>query len=91
MIFNTEGGTIRQFLRYPIIINEADAEDNSGTIALNQFIYLSLWYLFTITTYGVWVPSGLFLPGILIGCSIGILYLELMLAGFGLSIERIGG
>lgn len=28
-------------------------------------------------TYGVWVPSGLFLPGIIIGCSVGGLYAEL--------------
>jgi len=36
--------------------------------------FIACWYLFTITTYGVWVPSGLFLPGIIIGCSLGQLY-----------------
>mmetsp|Transcript_8099 Transcript_8099/g.5763 ORF Transcript_8099/g.5763 Transcript_8099/m.5763 type:complete len:134 (+) Transcript_8099:1202-1603(+) len=30
-----------------------------------------LWYLLTIITYGTAVPAGLFLPGILIGCSLG--------------------
>ena len=60
-------------------------------IIINQLMYLSLWYIFTITTYGVWVPAGLFLPGILIGCSVGILYLEFMLMGLGVNIIRIGG
>lgn len=39
--------------------------------------YLGVWYLFTITTYGVWVPAGLFLPGIIIGCCVGALYEEI--------------
>ena len=33
------------------------------------------WYFFTITTYGVNVPSGLFLPGMIIGCGLGDLYI----------------
>ena len=28
-------------------------------------------------TYGVWVPAGLFLPGIIIGCTVGAIYEEL--------------
>ena len=39
-----------------------------------MFIYLSCWYFFTIVTYGVWVPAGLFLPGMIIGCALGSLY-----------------
>ena len=39
-----------------------------------MFVYLACWYLFTITTYGVWVPAGLFLPGMIIGCALGALY-----------------
>ena len=39
--------------------------------------YLACWYIFTITTYGVWVPAGLFLPGIIIGCAIGAIYEEI--------------
>ena len=39
----------------------------------------------------MWVPAGLFLPGILIGCSVGILYLDLLVYGFGMSIDRVGG
>ena len=30
-----------------------------------------IWYLITIVTYGTALPAGLFLPGILIGCSLG--------------------
>jgi len=30
-----------------------------------------IWYGMTILTYGTAVPAGLFLPGILIGCSLG--------------------
>lgn len=58
---------------------------------LDTIIYIVLWYIFTITTYGVWVPAGLFLPGILIGCSLGILYLDLLVFGFDFSIDRLGG
>ena len=49
-------------------------------------IYFALWYSFTITTYGVWVPAGLFLPGILIGCSVGLIYMEIMTDWFGFEI-----
>ena len=34
-------------------------------------IFVSIWYLFTIVTYGTNVPAGLFLPGIIIGCVLG--------------------
>ena len=33
-----------------------------------------LWYVFTITTYGCWIPAGLFLPGIIMGGSMGRFY-----------------
>ena len=39
--------------------------------------FASAWYFFTITTYGVFVPAGLFLPGMIIGCSIGEIYAHL--------------
>ena len=35
------------------------------------FLYFIIWYCFTVITYGSSVPSGIFLPGILIGCSLG--------------------
>ena len=41
---------------------------------MQMFIYLSIWYLWTIVTYGVWVPAGLFLPGMIIGCAVGSFY-----------------
>ena len=37
------------------------------------------------------MPAGIFLPGILIGCSIGILYMDVLVYGFGMNIDRIGG
>ena len=41
--------------------------------------YAMTWYFFTVVTYGVWVPAGLFLPGIIIGCAIGGVYADLEL------------
>lgn len=38
---------------------------------MNQFYFLIIWYLLTITTYGTNVPAGLFLPGMIIGCALG--------------------
>ena len=90
LIFNTEGGTIRNLLHYPVTLKNL-TDEQAPVTTWNIFIYLLLWYLFTITTYGVWVPAGLFLPGILIGCSVGLLYMQMMLQGFDLSIYRIGG
>jgi chloride channel 3/4/5 len=60
-------------------------------IVWNCLIYLGLWYTFTILTYGIWVPAGIFLPGMLIGCSLGLLYLEFLLLGLGMSLLRVGG
>lgn len=54
-------------------------------------IYFCLWYFFTVTTFGVWVPAGIFVPGILMGCSLGMLYLDVLLSGFNMSLLRVGG
>lgn len=43
------------------------------------------------TTYGIWVPAGIFIPGMLIGSSLGLIYLEFMLQGLNMSILRVGG
>jgi len=43
-----------------------------------MLLYVVVWYFFTIVTYGVWVPSGLFLPGMIIGCSVGSIYENLI-------------
>lgn len=37
-------------------------------------IFTMIWFGFTIVTYGVWVPAGLFLPGMIIGCATGSFY-----------------
>jgi len=90
LVFNTEGGTIRQLLNFPVVFK--DINDGASTVSTtNILIFFLVWYLLTITTYGVWVPAGLFLPGIIIGSSIGLLYLQLMVVGLNLNIAQIGG
>ena len=37
------------------------------------------------------MPAGLFLPSIIIGCTVGLLYMEFLIIGFGIPIEHIGG
>jgi H+/Cl- antiporter ClcA len=44
-----------------------------------------------VITFGVWVPAGVFVPGMLIGCTLGLLYLELLVRGFNMSLIRVGG
>ena len=90
LIFNTEGGAIRQLLQFPIEIKLAGTADTSVPV-FDIIIYLLCWYFLTIITYGVTVPAGLFLPGILIGCSVGIIYMDVLVYGFGVNIDRIGG
>ena len=72
MFFNEELGAIRSIL---------SGYEGPGGITLpwdQMLIYLLAWYLFTITTYGVAVPAGLFLPGIIIGCAVGSIYEDLV-------------
>ena len=89
LIFNTEGGTIRQLLAFPAELKD---EENESSVPVSDIaIYFFVWYGLTIITYGVWVPAGLFLPGILIGCSVGILYMDVLVYGFGADINNIGG
>lgn len=71
MFFNEELGAIRSIM---------SAYVKPGGILLpaeQMIVYLLVWYIFTITTYGVWVPAGLFLPGIIIGCAVGAIYEDL--------------
>ena len=92
LIFNTEGGTIRQFFRYPELIgSDVTDKQTSDTIVFTILIYFFLWYIFFITTSGVSVPCGIFLPGMLVGCSLGLMYLEFLLQGMNVSIYRAGG
>ena len=60
LLFNTEGGTIRSIMDYELKLTFYDSA-----------MFTLIWYFFFVTTYGVWVPSGLFLPGIIIGCGLG--------------------
>lgn len=65
LYFNTEGNSIKT------LFNEKEVfKYSAGDLA----IFALTWYMFTITTYGVWIPAGLFLPGIIMGGSIGRLY-----------------
>ena len=34
-------------------------------------VYMACYFLLAVWTYGIQVPSGLFVPGIIIGCSFG--------------------
>ena len=65
LFFNTEGGTIRSLFQ---------DDGNYKTEPADLTIFISCWFLFTITTYGVWIPAGLFLPGIIMGGALGRLY-----------------
>lgn len=38
-----------------------------------------------VTTFGIWVPAGIFVPGMIIGCTVGLLYLEILIKGLGMS------
>jgi chloride channel 7 len=44
-----------------------------------MFMFGVTWYFWTITTYGINVPSGLFLPGMIVGTALGDLYVHTLL------------
>ena len=60
LLLNTEGTVIKAFLNKMAVFDYAPL-----------FLFFIIWYVFTVVTYGTSVPAGLFLPGILIGCSLG--------------------
>jgi H+/Cl- antiporter ClcA len=62
LFFNTEGGTIRTLFKDSKYFNIGGRD-----LAL----FGATWYFFTIITYGVWIPAGLFLPGIIMGGAMG--------------------
>lgn len=64
LFWKTEGGLIRQIMGTAM-----------QCTAGQMIVFTIAWYFFTITTYGVNVPSGLFLPGMIIGCGLGDLYI----------------
>lgn len=60
LFFNTESGVIRA------LMNQTLNEKWSGFL-----IFGLTWYVFTIFTAGVVAPGGLFVPGMIIGCTVG--------------------
>lgn len=71
MLKNEEVGAIKTIL---------SGFDGNGGIRVptsQMALYAFLWYFFMVVTYGVWVPAGLFLPGIIVGCAVGAVYEEL--------------
>lgn len=69
LFFNTEGNSIKTlFNKQEIFVYNAP----------DLAIFSITWYFFTITTYGVWIPAGLFLPGIIMGGTLGRLYTNLI-------------
>ena len=81
-MMNTEGDAIRSII--------SGFEDTGGVNSTDWslFIFALVWFFWTIVTYGVWVPSGLFLPGIIIGCAVGGCYAEIQVRIFGKTIEE---
>lgn len=71
MFQNTEGDAIRS------IISGFESAGGIHSADWHLFVFAAVWYFWTIVTYGVWVPAGLFLPGIIIGCAVGGSYAEL--------------
>lgn len=82
MFMNTEGDAIRSIIK---------GFEETGSVHSNQWslaYFAAMWYFWTIVTYGVWVPAGLFLPGIIIGCAVGGVYAQAEVAVFGNTIEE---
>jgi len=65
LFFNTEKG---------IILNIFNASEYFK-VGIGQLTLFTLsWFFFTVVTYGVWTPAGLFLPGIIMGGAMGEVY-----------------
>ena len=57
-----------------------DILSESVMCTLSQVVAFTVtWYFWTIVTYGTNVPSGLFLPGMIIGCGLGEIYSKICL------------
>lgn len=63
IFWQTEGGVIRDILSESVMCSIPQ-----------MVVFASVWYFWTIVTYGTNVPSGLFLPGMIIGCAMGEIY-----------------
>lgn len=83
---------MEEFFRYPEIISlNVSKETQTSQIVVDLIIYFVLWYLGTANTLGIWIPAGVFVPGMLMGSALGLLYLDVMLEGFHISLLRVGG
>ena len=71
LLFNPQSAVIKDFLSLDVKFSPE-----------SLLPLLLICYAFTTMTYGTFVPAGLFVPGILIGCTIGRLA--------GLSVESLG-
>ena len=80
---NTEGDAIRS------IISGFEDPNGVNSRGWHLLCFAATWYFWTIVTYGVWVPAGLFLPGIIIGCAVGGCYAEVQASVFGKNVYDI--
>lgn len=64
-MWKTEGGLIKHMM-----------DENPHCTIPQLIVYGAVWYFFTITTYGINVPSGLFLPGMIVGTALGDIYVN---------------
>lgn len=60
LLFNTESNTVKGLIKYGDILKPS-----------TNFFFMLFWLLLTSVTYGAMIPAGLFIPSILIGCSMG--------------------
>ena len=67
LLFNTEGDTIRSILAKGVDLAVWEVA-----------LFMGLWMTMTTITYGISVPAGLFLPAIIIGCSMGQIYSDVV-------------
>tara|TARA_B110000285_G_C15123647_1_gene618787 strand:- start:1103 stop:1510 length:408 start_codon:yes stop_codon:yes gene_type:complete len=63
IFWSSEGEIIQNIMSSSVIIN-----------AKYMFVFFFSWYFLMAITYGVNVPAGLFLPGMIIGCAVGHIY-----------------
>jgi H+/Cl- antiporter ClcA len=68
LFWQTEGGVIRDILSEGVMCS-----------LTQMIVFTCVWYFWTIVTYGTNVPSGLFLPGMIIGCALGEIYARICL------------
>lgn len=60
LLMNTEGSAIKALFNESFNYN-----------ATEMLVFFLIWYVLCMLTYGTFVPSGLFVPGILMGCGLG--------------------